>query len=480
LKNAFFWSLLTNYLGIAVNFVSVVLLARMLTPGEIGTYAIAGAIFSIAQIFRDMGISGYLLREKKLTETALSGAMTIVWALCSTISLSLLLASPALANFYSIPELTAIFQILCLNIFLIPCGTIAQTFLRREMNFKTLGGIELSSQIVHLIVALTLAYYNFGALSLAYASLSATLTTIFLVNAAHKGRKQFAISLSNAKQVLPNVSVIGFANILSTLNSRVTPLIVGKYLSQNAVAMMDKALATIELLNQLLMQAIQKVLLPYFTKIREKTDDISEAYLLVTNYTLLFALPFLFYISALSEFVVITLFGDQWKAAIPLVPIFAVASAFGMVVRYFGEVTISIGLEKVLMKVNFSVFCIKVFILLIFSAYGLEAIAYSLLVVSILRTSYILYLIKRTLNIGLMVFSKNVSKTIIVSVISVFPYFIGSFYGVNFAEVPEVIILFVTVVIFWLTSIFIVNHKARHDISILLKPIVNRYLLRKE
>ena len=103
LKSAFFWSFLTNYLGIGVNFLSVVLLARMLTPSEIGTYAIAGAIFAIAQIFRDMGISGYLLREKELTPIKLSGAMTIVWLLCTSISLLLLLASIPLAAFYSIP-----------------------------------------------------------------------------------------------------------------------------------------------------------------------------------------------------------------------------------------------------------------------------------------------------------------------------------------------------------------------------------------
>ena len=480
LKNAFFWSFLTNYLGIGVNFLSVVLLARMLTPSEIGTYAIAGAIFAIAQIFRDMGISGYLLREKELTPIKLSGAMTIVWLLCTSISLLLLLASLPLAAFYSIPELTTIFQILCLNIFLIPCGTIAQTHLRRAMRFKALGAIELTSQIIHLIVALILAYNSLGAVSLAIASLSATICTLLLVNIAYKGKKQFALNFANANIVLPSISTIGLANILTTLNNRVTPLIIGKSISENAVAIMDKALATIELLNQLLMQAIQKVLLPYFTKLREEKGNISEAYLLVTNYTLLFALPFLFYISVLSEFVELTLFGDQWVDAIPLVPIFALSSAFGMTVRYFGEITISLGLEKILMRVNLTVFVIKVVAVLIVSSYGLFAVGYSILAISILRTFYILSLIKSYMNIGYFLFLQNTAKTFLVSFISAIPYLIGNIYNVPFTKAVEVIILFVTVVIAWLTSIFIVNHKARHDISILLKPIVNRSLLRKE
>lgn len=474
MKSAFFWSFLTNYLGIGVNLLSVVLLARMLTPSEIGTYAIAGAIFSIAQIFRDMGISGYLLREKELTPVKLSGAMTIVWMLCTSISFLLLLASPSLAVFYSIPELTTILQILCLNIFLIPCGTIAQTHLRRAMRFKALGVIELTSQIIHLIVALILAYYSFGAVSLAIASLSATICTLLLVNIAFNDKKQITLSVSNAKYVLPNISTIGLANILTTLNNRATPLIIGKSISENAVAIMDKALATIELLNQLLMQAIQKVLLPYFTKIREDNGDIKKAYLLVTNYTLLFALPFLFYISVLAEFVVLTLFGDQWIDAIQLVPIFALSSAFSMTVKYFGEVALSLGLEKILMKVNLTVFTIKVITILIVSSYGLYAISFSILGIYALRAVYILHLIKSYMNISYLLFLKNTGNTFLVSLISAIPYFIGYLYDVPFTKAYEVVLLFLSVVIVWLSSIFILNHKARHEISNFLKPKISR------
>jgi len=87
LKSAFFWSFLSSYLGIIIQFVSVIILARILTPAEIGTYAIAGAIFAIGQMFRDMGVSTYLIRESNLTRKQIEGALFIVWVTCATLAI---------------------------------------------------------------------------------------------------------------------------------------------------------------------------------------------------------------------------------------------------------------------------------------------------------------------------------------------------------------------------------------------------------
>ncbi|GAB3001810.1 lipopolysaccharide biosynthesis protein [Psychrosphaera aestuarii] len=471
MKKAFFWSFATNYLGIVINFISVIVLARLLTPSQIGTFAIASAIFAIGQIFRDMGVSSYLIRERNLSEAKVSGALAIVWILCTSIALILFTIANPISIFYKLPELSKIFQILAVNILIIPFGTVAQTLLRREMNFKTLGGIELVSQTIHLVVAVSLALHNFGASSLAWASLSATICTLLLLNVLVKKNKRYLPKLGEISTVFPSISTIGFANVLATLNNRSASLIIGKSLSEGAVAIMDKSLVAIEMLNQLLMKAIQNVLLPLFTKVRGQRGDLKKVYLLITDYTLLMALPFLFYIAVLAEFVVLTLFGEQWVEAIPLIPVFALSAAFGLSTRYFSEITISLDLERVLLKLNLIVFVSKVISIIFASPYGLIGIAYVLLAISMFRAFYIMLLLKRFVGIGFLDFLRSIKVTLFVTLISTTPYWLGNFYSVDFQFYNAVVPLFLIVVAVWLSAIYITNHSAKVEVINIYKKL---------
>jgi O-antigen/teichoic acid export membrane protein len=93
LKSAFFWSFVSNYIGIIVQLISTMLLLRLMTPSEIGAYAIAGALFSVAQMFRNMGVSTYLIREQHLSKSQIEAALFIVCNTCIIIAFILLLMS---------------------------------------------------------------------------------------------------------------------------------------------------------------------------------------------------------------------------------------------------------------------------------------------------------------------------------------------------------------------------------------------------
>ena len=67
IRKSLFWSFLERYVGIALTFVSFPILARLLTPAEIGIYSVSVAFVTFAHVVRDFGVAHYIIQEKDLS-----------------------------------------------------------------------------------------------------------------------------------------------------------------------------------------------------------------------------------------------------------------------------------------------------------------------------------------------------------------------------------------------------------------------------
>jgi O-antigen/teichoic acid export membrane protein len=191
-----------------------------------------------------------------------------------------------------LPILDVVLKILAVNLLIIPFGTFAQSQLRKNMQFKRLGIIALGSQLVHFLVAASLALNDFGALSLAFASLGSTFTTIILVNRLTPNSIRYSPRFSGVPEVLPVVLTIGASNVVQSLDSQAHPLIIGKAMSESAVAVLDKGFAVITLLNQAVLNGILAVLTPFFARMQGSSTQLESSYLNIVGIVTVIAWPF--------------------------------------------------------------------------------------------------------------------------------------------------------------------------------------------
>ena len=70
-------SLAGNYISVALQLLSTVIIARLLTPTEIGIYAVAAVLAQLAAQFRDFGMAEYLIQEKDLTNEKIRAAFGV-------------------------------------------------------------------------------------------------------------------------------------------------------------------------------------------------------------------------------------------------------------------------------------------------------------------------------------------------------------------------------------------------------------------
>jgi len=76
-KGAVLVTTFSNAIIKLISFGASIVLARLLTPAEIGTFSVAAAFVALAQMFRDFGIGSYLVQEKELTPLRFRSAASL-------------------------------------------------------------------------------------------------------------------------------------------------------------------------------------------------------------------------------------------------------------------------------------------------------------------------------------------------------------------------------------------------------------------
>src|SRR5574343_1222896 len=99
-KKAVFLSVGEKAIVFVIQFVSSVVLARLLSPEEIGIFSIGSLILAMSHELRDMGINSYLIQERDLNPKRLQTAATIAVIMSWTLGLLTWVASGPVSAFY--------------------------------------------------------------------------------------------------------------------------------------------------------------------------------------------------------------------------------------------------------------------------------------------------------------------------------------------------------------------------------------------
>ena len=171
IRKAIMYSAFGQYSVHILNFITVIVLARIMTPAEIGVYAVAGSVSLLATELRSMGVVQYLIREKDLDQKKIRAALGLTVAVSWTLGLIIVIAAPLVADFYNEVAVKNILWILSITFVIGPFTSVPVALWQRKMNFqsqfvqKFLGGIFYSGSSI-IFVLLGYSYYGlaFGAI----------------------------------------------------------------------------------------------------------------------------------------------------------------------------------------------------------------------------------------------------------------------------------------------------------------------------
>ncbi|PVY78312.1 O-antigen/teichoic acid export membrane protein [Tamilnaduibacter salinus] len=368
--------------------------ARLLTPEEIGTFAIASAIVMVMAEIRLLGAGAYLIRESEITPAKVRSTLGLTLIVSWSMGLLVLLSALPAARFYELSELGWIFAILSISFFIAPYISIPMTLLARNLCFKHQFRILAASSIISSATTIGMVLSGFSFWSLAVGQLLNPLSQFLIFCLYRPYLMQYWPSFRNLKPI----ARIGIFNSLTFLIRRATvaapDMIIGKAGSTRDVAMFSRGLGFIEFVSQTVIKGVQPVAFPYLSQVRREGGNLLEAYTRASVMLGAFVVPILGVGSIASLPTIRLFFGDQWDAAAPLASIVAIWAMCRSVHWFSRELLMGSGREDLMLLREALPFFILIPLILLAYPYGLQAVAVSFLatgVVDVIFTSVLLW-----------------------------------------------------------------------------------------
>ena len=110
------WSSMERFSVQGILFLVMIVMARMLTPGDYGLVGMLTVFIAISQSLVDSGFSQALIRKQDRTETDNSTVFYFNLVIGLLMYGVLFFAAPLIANFYNEPRLVSITRVLCLSV----------------------------------------------------------------------------------------------------------------------------------------------------------------------------------------------------------------------------------------------------------------------------------------------------------------------------------------------------------------------------
>ena len=378
------WITLANVFKQVLTLISIVILARLLSPEDFGVYAILIVFVTFLTMFRDMGTTAVLIHISNPSQLLLSSVFYLNLFIGFIFSLALSLSASYLSLFFKIPELEEMLQIISL-IFIIGSFSIVQKALfQKSMNFKYMSIIETSATFLGIFAGIFSAFYGLGVYSLIVQALvtsSVDTLLIWLYSSWYPSRE---FSLNEIKKIWKytvNLSAFQFMNYFSTNSDN---FLIGKYLSSSALGVYSLAYKIMLYPLQNISRTLMRVLFPAFSTIKDDNEKFKKVYLRVIFFISLVSFPLMIGLIATADVFVDVLFGDKWDGLATLLIILAPSGMLHSIYTTVGAIFTAKGNTDTQFKLGVVDSLLTVGGFIIGLSYGVNGVAFAYLAVSII------------------------------------------------------------------------------------------------
>jgi len=307
------WATASQIARVGFQFISVLILARILSPEDYGLIALSGTITAFAFLFRDFGTNVALIQIKDIDDKIISSVFTFNAATGLALTITIAITSSFFAHLYGNLELRPIL-LASSPLFLITGFSISpQAILERNSKYKAIFIADFLGGGIGLLAAIIAAKNNWGAFYLVILTITSALvsTVVLLIYCNQKftiGLKNFDLS-KVSKQSFNNF-VFGLANYF---HRNADSLLIGKHLGTHELGLYNTAYKILLLPVGHISTVIARVSLPAYSRYQSEPKEVAKHFTRTLRTVAFIAGPMTATIWALREYIVVLGLGEKWS-----------------------------------------------------------------------------------------------------------------------------------------------------------------------
>lgn len=335
-----------------IQVITMMILARFLSPSDFGKVGVLAILFSVANVLIDSGLGGSLLKEKDISTLDCSTVASFNIFVGLFFYLVLFFASDFIEQWFGIEELSKIAKLLGLVFLIGPLGMIPKALMYRELKFKKISIITISSIVIAAICAILFANCGAGVYALVSLQVLNVAFSVSLFCIAYKYRPSLKFSMTSFRRLIPFGFFTTVTSVIDTLYENLLATLTGKFLGVKQAGYLAQSKKLEEAIGSSISGTIGNITFPIITKLRYNLDDFSKEANSIYKTVILLVTPILVVVIIYSKEIMRMLFGEQWVPASSYLSLLTIAGVFVIMetlVRCFVK---SLDKAKQLMKIT--------------------------------------------------------------------------------------------------------------------------------
>lgn len=340
------WMVAMKFSIRGLGMLSILILARLLSPEDFGLVAMATSIVALLDLLRAFSFDIVLIQRTDAERKHFDSAWTLNLIFAALLAFLLFVLSNPAAAFFQEPRLVAVIRVIAISVLLQGVENIGVVYFRKHFQFGREFRFMLSKKLVSFLVTLGFAFWLQSYWALVFGIVSSAVAGVVFSYLMQSYRPR--INLSAIREIFSFSMWLQLNSILFFFRHRSVDFVVGRLVGSQGLGLLTLATEVSTVLTSELVQPINRALFPGYAAMAESRESIRASFLQVVAGIGLVVLPLGVGLTlAAPDFVPIA-FGDDWQAAVVPIQILAIYSTLVAVQGNNGLVFLAIGKPRIL------------------------------------------------------------------------------------------------------------------------------------
>lgn len=438
------WSFGERITAQLVSTLVAIILARILSPEHYGAISLVTVFISLSNVFVTSGFGSAIVQKKEADFKDYDTAFWLSFGISAILYVILFFTAAYIAAFYQMPELKWVIRVMAIRLPIASINTVQQARMRRQMAFKKFFLATLLGTVVSGVVGITLAIYDFGIWALVAQYLTNSCIDTLVLCFVSGWMPHLNFSLRRAKTIFSFGWKVFATDFVSTLESDIRSLIVGKVFGTADLAFYDQGKKYPSLIITNINASINKVMLPAYSRCQDNFPELKKMLRRSIQLGIYIFCPILVGFSAVADVFVKLVLTEKWMPCVPYIRVFCVIFLLRPLEASCHQAILAIGKSNVVLRIMILINATALSTVLIasFVFKSVILIAYGSLLSTIVSVTAFLWETRKSISYQFCEQIHDVLNSVLISILmGIVVNFVGQ------VNLPNTLLLFMQIVI---------------------------------
>jgi len=310
------WSFIEKFGSLLFQFISNIVLARLLMPSDFGLIGLIMVFIAICNTIVEGGFGSALVQKQNVNQKDFSTIFILNIIFSITLFILLFFTAPVISIYFKESLLKNVLRVLGLVLVFNALSIVQYSQLIRNVNFKLIAKINLLSSVIASSISIIAALLGLGVWSLVIQLLGLSFFKTLFLWIWNSWKPQLLFDKTSAKELLGFGSKLLISGLVDTIYVNIYTVIIGKKYSQADLGFYTQAKKMQDVPTNTISGVINQVTFPIFSKYQDDLDFLKSG--LRKSLTLLafISIPILTLLALIASPLFNILLTEKWNESV--------------------------------------------------------------------------------------------------------------------------------------------------------------------